>query len=53
MGYTGFPYKKTQKIFNGKRHWGRFFYIIKTEFVRSRRFENLEHLKVELMTYVY
>ena len=29
------------------------FKIIKTEFVRSRRFENLEHLKVELMTYVY
>ena len=25
------------------------FKIIKTEFVRSRRFENLEHLKVELM----
>ena len=29
------------------------FKIIKTEFVRSRRFENLEHLIVELMTYVY
>ena len=29
------------------------FKIIKTEFVRSRRFENLEHLKVELMAYVY
>lgn len=29
------------------------FKIIKTEFVRSRRFENLENLKVELMTYVY
>ena len=29
------------------------FKIIKTEFVRSRRFENLEHLKAELMAYVY
>jgi transposase InsO family protein len=29
------------------------FKIIKTEFVRSRRFENLEHLKTELMAYVY
>lgn len=29
------------------------FKIIKTEFVRSRRFETLEHLKVELMAYVY
>lgn len=29
------------------------FKIIKTEFIRSRRFENLEHLKVELMAYVY
>ena len=29
------------------------FKIIKTEFVRSRRFENLEHLKAELIAYVY
>ena len=29
------------------------FKIIKTEFVRSRRFENIEHLKAELMAYVY
>ena len=29
------------------------FKIIKTEFVRSGRFENLEHLKTELMAYVY
>ena len=29
------------------------FKIIKTEFVRFRRFENLEHLRSELMAYVY
>ena len=29
------------------------FKIIKTEFVRFRRFENLTHLKSELMAYVY
>lgn len=29
------------------------FKIIKTEFVRFRRFENLEHLRSELMVYVY
>lgn len=29
------------------------FKIIKTEFVRSRRFKHLEHLKVKLMAYVY
>lgn len=29
------------------------FKIIKAEFFRSRRLEDLKHLKVELMTYVY
>lgn len=29
------------------------FKIIKTEFVRSRRFQNIEHLKAELAAYVY
>ena len=29
------------------------FKIIKTKFVSFRRFKNIEHLKVELMTYVY
>ena len=29
------------------------FKIIKTEFVRFRRFENIEHLRTELMAYVY
>ena len=29
------------------------FKIIKTEFMRFRRFKNIEHLKTELMAYVY